>query len=243
MTEDRSKQRALELGALSFAYQPIVAASTRVPAYWECLLRLGGSATRPIGATGFIEAAEHMGDMPALDRRVLDMALDALERHAAAALSVNLSGLTVADRGWLSALNRRLGAAPALGPRLVVEITETAALGDIPAAARFVSELRALDVRVALDDFGAGHTSFRNLMALKVDIVKIDAGYAAGIAEAPRQQSFVCSLADAARDQGLSVVAEGAMSDADEKFLVGEGVEFFQGSRYGKPVSTPPWEK
>jgi EAL domain-containing protein (putative c-di-GMP-specific phosphodiesterase class I) len=234
--------RALHAGDLAFAFQPIVAAATRRVGYWECLLRLAGERDRPIGGTGMIGAAERLGFAPVLDRRTLAMALETLARHPAAALSVNLSGETVADRAWLAVLTGRLERDAALGRRLVVEITETAALRDIGDSRRFVERVRALGVRVAIDDFGAGHTSFRDLLALAPDIVKIDSAYAAGSAAGARSRAFVRRLTAAARARGWAMVAEGVAKDEDEAFLVAEGVEYFQGGRYGPPQVERPWK-
>jgi EAL domain-containing protein (putative c-di-GMP-specific phosphodiesterase class I) len=235
--------RALHEGDLAFAFQPIVAAATREPAYWECLLRVSSAGATPIGGTGMIDACERLGFAPVLDRRTLAMSLELLGRAPAARLSVNLSGVTVANRAWLAVLTNRLRADPGLGQRLVVEITETAALGDIAESSRFVQKLRGLGVRVAVDDFGAGHTSFDTLLALGPDIVKIDRAMASGSAGSPRSRAFVQSLADAARQRGWCVVAEGVEADADEAFLIAEGVGFFQGGRYGRPQTDEPWRE
>lgn len=233
--------RALREGGLSFAYQPIVRAETLVPAYHECLLRLSEAGGAPVSEPGMIVAAERLGDIPALDRKTLDMAIDVLEQHHAVTLSVNLSGLTVSNRAWLRALNARLRLRPDLAKRLVVEITETAAMRDIEESARFIAQVRDLGVRVALDDFGAGFTSFRHLKALAVDIVKIDSSFCAGVAENADNQLFLRSLGTVARGFSLACVAEGPASDADEAFLRGEGIQYFQGNRYGAPTTTPPW--
>ena len=234
--------RALHAGELAFAFQPIVAAATHKPAYWECLLRVASDGGTPIGGTGMIGAVERLGFAPVLDRRTLAMSLSLLERVPAAMLSVNLSGITVANRAWVAVLTNRLRADAALAKRLVVEITETAALSDIGESRLFVDRLRELGVRVAIDDFGAGHTSFRDLMALKPDIVKIDSSFAVGSAGATRSRDFVCTLTAAARDHGWTIVAEGVDADTDEAFLVAEGVEFFQGGRYGAPQTDEPWK-
>lgn len=234
--------QALHAGDLAFAFQPIVAAATRRPVYWECLLRVATDGATPIGDTGMIGAVERLGFAPELDRRTLAMALALLDRVPTAALSVNLSGITVANRAWLAVLTDRLRPDAALGKRLVVEITETAALSDIDESRRFVDRLREMDVRVAIDDFGAGHTSFRTLMALKPDIVKIDSAFAAGAAGSVRSRDFVRTLTGAARDHGWAIVGEGVSADEDEAFLIGEGVEYFQGGRYGRPQTDEPWK-
>ncbi len=234
--------QALHAGDLAFAFQPIVAAATLRPAYWECLLRVATDGATPIGGTGMIGAVERLGFAPVLDRRTLAMALAVLGRTPTAELSVNLSGITVANRAWLAVLTNRLRTDPSLGRRLVVEITETAAMSDIDESRRFVDRLRELGVRVAIDDYGAGHTSFRTLMALKPDIVKIDSTFAVGSAGSQLCRDFVRTLAVAARDHGWAIVGEGVSADEDEAFLIGEGVGYFQGGRYGVPQTDEPWK-
>jgi EAL domain-containing protein (putative c-di-GMP-specific phosphodiesterase class I) len=233
--------RALRDGGLLFAYQPIVRADTLEPAYHECLLRLDHGDGAPASAPAIIAAVERLGDIPAIDRKTLEMAIATLERHPAIALSVNLSGLTVNNRAWLRTLNARLRLEPELARRLVVEITETAAMRDIEESSRFIAQIRELGVRVALDDFGAGFTSFRHLKALAVDVVKIDSSFVAGVADNTDSQLFIQSLASVAHGLGLSSVAEGPASEADEAFLRRHGIGYFQGNRYGAPRTRPDW--
>lgn len=233
--------RALRDGGLRFAYQPIVRADTLEPAYHECLLRIDQGEGEPESAPGLIAAIERLGDIPAIDRRTLEMAIATLERHPAVALSVNLSGLTVNNRAWLRTLNARLRHEPSLARRLVVEITETAAMRDIEESARFIAQVRELGVRVALDDFGAGFTSFRHLKSLAVDVVKIDSAFVAGVAGNTDSQLFIKSLASVAHGLGLASVAEGPASAEDEAFLRGHGVGYFQGNRFGAPTVEPLW--
>jgi diguanylate cyclase (GGDEF)-like protein len=239
---DRLHQ-ALRDGGLRFAYQPIVRAETLEPVYYECLLRLDQGDGGPTNAPGIIAAVERLGDIPAIDRKTLEMAIATLERHPAVSLSVNLSGLTVNNRAWLRILNARLRHEPELARRLVVEITETAAMRDIEESSRFIAQVRELGVRVALDDFGAGFTSFRHLKALAVDVVKIDSSFVAGVARNVDSQLFIQSMASVAHGLGLVSVAEGPASKEDEAFLRGHGVAYFQGNRYGPATVDPEWMK
>jgi len=232
---------AMRESRLAFAYQPIVRADTLAPVHHECLLRVDDGDGAHHTAPGTIAAIERLGDIPAIDRKTLDMALAVLERHQAASLSVNLSGLTVTNRAWLRSLNARLRFNPDLAKRLMIEITETAAMRDIEESARFIAQMRDLGVRVALDDFGAGFTSFRHLKALAVDVVKIDSSFVAGVAENIDSQLFIKSLTAVAHGLGLQSVAEGVATPEDEAFLRGQGVGYFQGNRYGAPTATPDW--
>src|SRR6202035_4922819 len=127
-------------------------------------------------------------------------------------LGFNISGLTAADRPWLRALISQIRTRPDIAARLVVEITETAALYDIEESARFVSALRHAGCRVALDDFGAGHTSLRHLQSLAVDTVKIDGSVDRNLSESPESQVFLRHLLGLAKGFGFDTVAEGVSS-------------------------------
>jgi EAL domain-containing protein (putative c-di-GMP-specific phosphodiesterase class I) len=97
--------------------------------------------------------------------------------------------------------------------------------------------------RVAIDDFGAGYTSFRNLHNLRVDMVKIDGAYVQNLSESPDNQLFVRTLVDLAKNFQLETVAEWVGSEADAKLLAGYGVDYFQGFYFGEPDISPVWMK
>ncbi len=122
-----------------------------------------------------------------------------------------------------------------------MELTETAALHHFEENARFVSQLREMGCRVAIDDFGAGYTSFRNLQMLKVDTVKIDGAYVRGLSESPENQVFVRTLVDLAKNFDLKTVAEWVGSDEDADLLESFGVDYFQGFHFGEPLIKPVW--
>src|SRR3546814_20152009 len=95
-----------------------------------------------------------------------------------------------------------------IATRLIVEITETAALQDIDATSRFVSALRALGCKVALDDFGSGFTPFHHLKALTVDVVKIDGSFIRDITTDTENKTFIHNPMDLSLSPGLSQVAD-----------------------------------
>jgi EAL domain-containing protein (putative c-di-GMP-specific phosphodiesterase class I) len=128
-----------------------------------------------------------------------------------------------------------------MAERLTVEITETVALEDIDETARFVRSLRDLGCRVALDDFGAGYTSFRNLKALAVDCVKIDGSYVRGLEDNVDNQLFVRTLLGLAEGLGLVTVAECVETAPEAALLTRRGVRFLQGWHFGKPEIDRPW--
>ncbi|HEY1798250.1 MAG TPA: EAL domain-containing protein [Stellaceae bacterium] len=226
---------------LVFAYQPVVSAETGAVDYYECLLHLRDGDGKTTGAGTFVPAIERMGLIRLVDRHVLDRAIGELAAHPAVALGFNISGLTAADRPWLRALTARLRQQPDLARRTVIEITETAALYDIEESARFVSALRQAGCRVALDDFGAGHTSLRHLHNLPVDTVKIDGGFIRNLAESPENRIFLRHLIRLAAGFGFCTVAECVETAADATILREEGVDFLQGHHCGRPTFEPDW--
>ena len=97
--------------------------------------------------------------------------------------------------------------------------------------------------RVAIDDFGAGYTSFRNLQMLNVDMVKIDGTYIKGLASSPDNQIFVRTLVELAKNFNLKTVAEWVGSDEDAEILKGFGIDYFQGFHFGEPILDPEWAR
>jgi diguanylate cyclase (GGDEF)-like protein len=230
---------ALNEKRLVFAYQPIISASTRKVVHHECLLRM----VRPDGSIAtagqFIPAAEQLGLVRLVDRHALEMTVATLHAHQNASLAVNVSGTTCSDPSWLESFVTYMRANSQVASRIIVELTETAALNDFEETARFVSNLRELGCKVAIDDFGAGYTSFRNLQMLKVDMVKIDGSYVKDLVESPENQIFVRTLVDLAKNFNLKTVAEWVGSDEDAALLESFGVDYFQGFHFGEPVLDP----
>lgn len=234
---------ALKDNRLVFAYQPIVAAKSRKVVHYECLLRLKREDGTILPAGEFIPVAETLGLVRLVDRRALEMAVDQLHRHPDLRLSINVSGTTAGDPSWLKSFITYVQANRAVAERMTVELTETAAIHAFEENARFVSQLRDTGCRVAIDDFGAGYTSFRNLQMLRVDTVKIDGAYVRGLADSPDNQIFVRTLAGLAKNFNLETVAEWVSSEDEARILEGFGIDFFQGFHFGKPEIDPEWLK
>ncbi len=227
---------------LRFAYQPIVAAKTHVPVHYECLMRKIGPAGEVMPAAAFMPAVESLGLVRVVDRKAMELAVDALAAVPDVSLAINVSGLTTGDRSWLRGLVALVRRKPEIAGRLVVEITETAALEDIGECARFVLALKDLGCRVALDDFGAGYTSFVQLKMLAVDMIKIDGSFVRDVCRSPSNLAFVRTLIDLARNLDLRTVAECVETAEEAELLEREGVDFLQGYAFGRPTVVPPWE-
>jgi EAL domain-containing protein (putative c-di-GMP-specific phosphodiesterase class I) len=234
-------QRALREDRLVFAYQPVVDAQTRETAYYECLLRLVQPNGDIDSACDFMPVVEELGMIRAVDLRVLELAVRDLSENPSVRLALNVSGLTATDLHWRRSAVAMLRDKPLLASRLVVEITETAGLEDMEECARFVRTLRQLGCKVALDDFGAGYTSFSHLKSLAVDLVKIDGSFVRGIAENPSNLMFVRTLLELVRNFNLGSVAECVETEEEIRLLTQEGVNYLQGNAVGEPRLGQPW--
>ena len=234
-------QAALREERVVFAFQPVVEAASGVVDHYECLLRMRTRDGRIVAASDFVPVVEQLGFIRLIDRYVLDKVLAELASHPEVKLGFNISGLTAADRPWLRALISELRKCPEVASRLIVEITETAALYDIEESARFVSALRHAGCRVALDDFGAGHTSLRHLQSLAVDTVKIDGSFIRNLAGSPDSQLFLRHLLGLAKGFGFGTVAECVATAEEAAILRREGVGYLQGYYFGRPSLERPW--
>lgn len=227
---------------IKLAYQPIVSAKSGETVYHEVLLRVDDASGKPIPAGAFVDFAERLGLAAMLDHRILEMTLDVLFAHPAARLSINVSPDVGMDKEWTSYLEARIGNYPDVAERLIVEITETAAIRHMDAAVAFVNKLQGLGAKVAIDDFGAGYTSFRNLQALKVDLVKIDGSFVQDLTENDQNRAFVRMFSDLARELDLEVVAEWVETEAVAELLREIGIQYLQGYHFGQAQLDLPWE-
>lgn len=234
-------QQALTEKRLVLAFQPIVSATDHTVSHYECLLRLKTRDGGIMAAAGFIPIIEELGLVRQVDRYALELAVDELANYPRLRLAVNVSGLTAADRSWLRLLVALVRSRSNIAERLTIEITETVALQDIDETAQFVAAVRNLGCKVALDDFGAGYTSFRNLKALSVDEVKIDGSFVRDVADNLDNQLFIRTLLGLANGFNLITVAECVETERDARLLASHGVDFLQGYYFGRPEIERPW--
>jgi EAL domain-containing protein (putative c-di-GMP-specific phosphodiesterase class I) len=217
------------------ALQPIVTSRSREPELYECLLRMKRLDGSIASASEFIHVAEQFGLAKLIDHRVLELAVDLLRSIPRVKLALNVSAATAADPHWLSCLEAFTGKDRSLTERLTIEITETTAILDLAETVKFVSSLKALGCRVALDDFGAGYTSFRSLRMLGVDMVKIDGSFIENLATHAEDEMFVRTLIDLARNFGIVTVGEWVGDEKTAKLLENAGVAYMQGYFFGAP--------
>lgn len=233
--------RAIADGRVSLHYQPIIDTKTGEPGFYECLIRITDEEGKIISAGDFIPVAEELGLIRTLDRLVVEIALETLLTLPDVHLAINVSGVTATDPTWFEEVIDLIEDHRELASRLTVEITETVALQEIEELSNFLSSLRELGCRIAIDDFGAGYTSYRNLQSLEVDVVKIDGSFVKGIVDCEDSQFFVKALIDLAQKFKLETVAEWVETQAEVDFLETLGVEYLQGFYLGRPAPKPVW--
>lgn len=185
----------------------------------------------------FIPIAEKTGKILELDRWVIREAITTLARHPQLrALAVNLSGRSLADPDLPQYIQHTLAQNQVLPNRLLIEITETIAIGDLHDAGRFIEALHQSGCSTCLDDFGTGFSSFAYLKYLKVDALKIDGLFIRDLPNDPDNQLFVKSIADVARGMGKRTVAEFVEDAATLELLTKFGVDMVQGYFLDHPV-------
>jgi diguanylate cyclase (GGDEF)-like protein len=231
---------ALNERRIVMAYEPVVATLSREPAFHECLVRMrqedGGYSLSP----DIVPVAEKLGLIRLVDHRVLELVVTELAASPQARLSLNISPDTTMDPDWWASIESLLRAHPGVAERLIVEITETVAIQDLDDVRGFVTRLKNFGSLIAIDDFGAGYTSFRNLRKLGVDIVKIDGAFVQNVARSSDDRAFVQTLIDLAHRLDIRTVAEWVQDEESAALLQGWGCDYIQGRLIGlaSPVRT-----
>ena len=231
----------LESDRFMLAYQPVVDARTNATVFHEALLRMASPEGEVIAAHHLIPIAEKLGLVRLLDRRGMMLAMQQLLKRPQARLSLNVSGITATDPRWFGQLAEILAEHGEAVKRLTVEIAEAAAARDPGQTTRFIGSLRDLGCTVAIDGFGSGHTSFRTLKLLNVDMIKLDASFSEFLSASNDNQHYLRSLVDLALKFNVRTVAEQVQSEEDAELLRGWGVDYLQGKPFGDAVLELPW--
>ena len=232
---------ALNERRIALAFEPVVDARHRHVAFFECLMRVYRSDGSVAHANEIIPVAERVGLVRMVDNRVIELVVNELAAAPALHASVNVSPASAVSPDWWTSLAAMLRAHPGVGERLIVEITETAAIQDLDDARGFVTRVKDLGCRIAIDDFGAGHTSFRNLRRLGVDMVKVDGAFVQNIIMSDDDRAFVHTMIDLARRLGLKTVAEWVQDEEAAALLADWGCDYLQGALIGLASPERPW--
>lgn len=243
---------ALDNGHLVLYMQRIASLQPlRTQQGFEFLCRMLGPDGVLVSPIDFIPAAERYGLMPRLDRLVTALALDWLAAHQRRVadhaantdfFTINLSGQTIGDLGFVDFVRTKLAASGAPAERIYFEITETAVVADTDAAAQFMALLGQLGCRFALDDFGSSSASYAQLKRLPVHLIKIDGQFIDNLLDSAIDRAIVRSTCEVARALDLPVVAEFVENQAQIEMLRALGVDFVQGYVIERPGPVSPVE-
>jgi len=207
---------------------------------FEVLLRMQDANGAVIPTSRLIHAAEIAGRMGMIDRWVISKTLNWLEQHQEQLslnrfVCVNLSGASLNDERFIDDVFVMLERHRSVAQRICLEITESVALHDMENTRRFIDRVRAVGAKVALDDFGAGYTSFSYLKELPADLLKIDGSFIVNMNQHPANIAIVEAIVSLAQNLGMKTIAEWAEDFATVETLAEIGVDYVQGFVVARP--------
>ena len=208
--------------------------------HYELLVRMKDVEGSIILPGAFLPAAERYNLISKLDRWVIENTFYVLSENPTFFnevdfFSINLSGQSLTDPEILDLIIRQLNESCITSDKICFEITETAAISNLSVAVKFISTLKGLGCRFALDDFGSGLSSFAYLKNLSVDYLKIDGMFVKDIANDPIDNAMVKSINEIGHIIGMQTIAEFVGNDVIKGMLKEIGVDYVQGYGIGKP--------
>lgn len=224
-------------------FQPIVALqSPRASLSYEVLIRMRGEQGQVIPPGKFIGAAERNGLMSQIDRWVLRSTLEWLDNHPdhrdrLAFATINISGASLNDNRFVDDAFSMIAEHPLAMPKLCFEITESVALHDLGSTRRFVDRVRMYGSKLALDDFGAGYTSFNYLKEIPADFIKIDGSFVKDINRNPANFAITRTIVELTHELGMRSIAEWAETADTVAALIGLDVDYGQGYGLVRPIA------
>ncbi len=239
----RELTRALTSQELELHYQPIVAAHGGKIVGVEALLRWTHATRGAIPPAVFVPIAEQMGLMDSLGAFVLKRALADASRWPDLYIAINLSPLQVRDRGIVEQVRALIAEADVAPERVVLEITEGVLIDNPEEIKERLAELRALGLRIALDDFGSGYSNLSYLQTLPFDKLKIDKGFVSALGQSSNGGVIIQAVVALGRALGLSVLAEGVETEEQRVLLRLAGCDEMQGYRFAKPAPAAAIDK
>ncbi|MGY9046202.1 hypothetical protein P775_25705 [Puniceibacterium antarcticum] len=237
-------QDAIKRQNVMLAYQPVV--QTLQPdrvAYFEALIRVVDETGRVIAAKEFIDEIEASETGRMLDCLALEEGLCTLAREPELRLGINMSARSIGNRGWQRILDHWIERDPTVAERLILEITESSAMGASDQVVQFMTKLQSWGISFALDDFGSGFTTFRHFKQFTFDILKIDGQFIRGIANDTDSQVITRAMVSIAQHFDMFTVAEFVEHAEDVMFLTDIGIDCLQGYYFGAPTLSPHWGK
>lgn len=224
------------------AFQPVVTAGQPDrAAFYEGLIRVTDTTGRVIPARDFITQIETRETGRIIDCLALENGLSTLAEFPDLRLSINMSARSIGYARWTRTLKKGLASDPTIAERLILEITESSAMLVPELVIGFMTDLQSKGIGFALDDFGAGYTSFRFLKEFFFDILKIDGQFIHGIAGNADNQVLTAALLNIGRQFDMVTVAESVERAEDAAYLTALGLDCLQGYYFGAPTARPPW--
>jgi len=237
-------QQTLDGGGFNMLAQPIVPMAATDPSKrFEILLRMYDSDGKRVSSEAFFSAAERYQLMPQVDRWVVSSVLGRLSEHLdylrehRPVFAINLSGQSLGDVEILKFIEEEFDSSGVPCESICFEVTESAAVSNRVRAQAFIDALRKRGCRFALDDFGAGLSSFAYLKNFKVDTLKIDGSFIRDIARNRISRSMVAAINEVAKVMELDTVAEYVENNQTRREIEKLGVHYGQGHAFGKPES------
>lgn len=231
-------KEAIRSQGFEILFQPIVDVQTTIPILYEVLIRLPSNG-KLLLPSAFLPAAERFHLMPEIDRQVVTKALLHLAKDNKLRLAINLSGQSFGDRTLPDFIKTSFDAAGVEPNRVMFEITETAVISNMPGARTMMQQLHGAGFRFALDDFGAGFSSFNYLKDLIADYIKIDGNFVRDAQSGHSDWIFVELMNDVAHRLKLKSIAEFVEQEAALAKLRTIGVDLAQGYLFGTPSTLP----
>lgn len=218
--------------------QPVVRLSDQQAVHHEILVRIRERSGSIVPPSHFIELAESLGLIQDIDMCVVQKLLGHMcaDTGQGSRYFVNLSRVSISDQSWVRRFQRMLEDSGVSLNRLVFEITETAAMSDVNVTLSFIHRLREMGCRFALDDFGAGFSSFFYLKRFDVDYLKIDGSFIRDLVTDQANQLFVKALNDVAQGLGKQVIAEWVETQEVAQLLMDMGAQYGQGYLFQRPM-------
>jgi EAL domain-containing protein (putative c-di-GMP-specific phosphodiesterase class I) len=242
---------AVEENRLELFYQPIIGIGKNTEnsrGHYELLLRMRDENGELVQPNSFIPAAERYNLMPTLDRWVIHEALSQLaDRNPEAetarfTIAINLSGTSLSEDRFLQFVIDELSKQRLPAGAICFEITETAAISNLPRVIHFMQTLKNLGCKFSLDDFGSGLSSFTYLKNLPVDYLKIDGQFIRNVAADAVDESMVCTINQVGKAMGIETIAERVETREVLDKLSELGIEFAQGYFIARPTSVKTFE-
>jgi EAL domain-containing protein (putative c-di-GMP-specific phosphodiesterase class I) len=232
---------ALNDRRIVLAFEPVVEAISRKPAFYECLMRIRRADGTLLAAADVIPVAERLGLVRLIDHRVVELVAAELLSAPDLKVSVNVSPASTLDPDWWESFAALMRRHAGIAERVAIEITETAAFQNVDDAIGFVTRIKDLGCCIAIDDFGVGNTSFRNLRRLGVDILKIDGSFVQNLSRSADDRLFVRTMVELAGGLGLSTVAEWVQDEKAARMLTEWGCDYLQGALVGEASIERSW--